>query len=1223
MKDIRRAAAVCLTMTLAVSTLFGNTAWADMPQKTERKKCVHVHTEECYGEPDEEATSSQIGEEPTECTHVCTVESGCIRNTASSSGTNEDDSETGSDDEETNDQKDSADKEENAPSVSTPSDMEDTTVPGGTVIPAVKSQIFSWSWYDPEENLLDGKLELSGVTEEAQPSFEEVTEYLPEAIVAQVGEESEAGKEEKLSITGWSCNEYVQDEEDRWPLEGTYEFAAELPESYELAEDAEALVVEVSVTGDQAALTVYNPNNVVLNVNFEKGEPSKGLAYDESGFSSLNNNVMNLLNDRGIEVTNSGENSFQLRMTNATTIQNLELSRGTWEIVLNGSNVLEGKGKGVGGVGLKIKENVRATIKEGTAPASLTAKNSPTTGTSRDGSSGIVVAGILTIKSGTIEATADAGNNSDPFSGGIVVGSDGILNINGGAVTAAGTGKNGVLVRGNFRMTGGSLTATGSGKPGIENEGSFELSGGTISTSADNGGTGFVQRGKPATIQAKELITDRLYITKDSSFTVARRGKVTSGSTTINSGTLTNEGEFVSNGPLKKEKDGTFINKGTISGNGSLPDDAKQTPDPITGYTAKISENYNENRSIDVPTLAGIHQPDRAGNLQYELAEYTGSDKGEGTIDKKTGQLTVTKAGVFKIEVNTQESGLYKAGENPVCITLTVNKAKFPDSWNLSVTAASGKYRGAQGYLAATIIPIGIPDGARYEYQLKSTSSTDDLQEAQWESECPKIVNVAESEQFVFVRVTVDNYESKVFCSGNQTNIIKRDFTDTKVTLEPEKVIYNGQSRDPEIKVVENWQGTSEDEVNKADYTIKYWTYWTGTYNKEVTERKDAGTYTVHLLGQGNYTYESNTAIFTIDKCKLNVRITGDSFDKVYDGTTDIREEQNLSVQLYSDSGTPDSQDVRADQVNLAYQSADVGEHNIEAANITLADDNAKNYELTENSASIKGNIVARDFASMIVSADPLTYNGTEQKPQIHASVETGLSNVSPDAVVFTYSKNGVDYQSEIPGFTDAGIYQVYVKASMANFNDAVKTVNVTVQQAPSSSGSHSGGGKDSGGKGSSGKSSSGSSGTVTKDSQKGYRSEEQGVITGASNQAVNDGYSHWIKDARGWWLRYSDGTWPMGNTGAFHWEKVNGRWWAFGAEGYLSTGWIYDTLYQGWFYMDENQGMLTGWQFINGKWYYLNSNQDGSAGIMYSKRRTPDGWYVKEDGSWDEEAGR
>ena len=928
--------------------------------------------------------------------------------------------------------------------------------------------------------------------------------------------------------------------------------------------------------------------------------------------------VMNLLKQHGITVTSSGENRFQLIMTNAS-IQNLELSRGTWEIVLNESNVLKGKGTQVGGVGLKIKENVSATIKAGTAPASLTAHNYPTTGTSNDGSSGIAVEGNLTIESGTIEATADAGKNSAPFSGGIVVGREGILNINGGAVTAAGTGKNGVFVRGNFRMKGGSLTATGSRKPGIENEGTFELSGGTISTSADNGGTGFVQRGKPAMIKANELNTDRLNITGNSSFTVARGGKVTSGSTIINSGTLTNEGEFVSNGPFVKEKDGTFINKGTISGNGSLPDDLKQKPGNITVNQAEISAGYRDNMLIDVPSLAGIHKPVNAGNLQYELAEYTGSDKGEGTINEETGQLTVKKAGVFKIKVNTQASGLYEAGKNPVYITLTVNKAAFPDHWNLIVTATSDIYNGSKGYPAAAISASGIPKGAGYEYQLKRTKNTDDLQEDQWKSECPKIVNVAESEQFVFVRVTVDNYESKVFCSDNRTSITERSFTDTKVTLEPETVIYNGQSRNPEIKVVENWQGASGDEVNKADYIIRYWTYWTGTDNREVTERKDAGTYTVYLLGQENYTNESKQAILTIDKCKLNARITGNSFDKVYDGTTDIREEQNLSVQLYSDSGTPDSQDVRVDQVNLAYQSADVGEHNIEAANITLAGDNAKNYELTENSTSIKGSIVARDFASMTVSADPLTYNGTEQKPQIHASVETGLSNVSPDAVVFTYSKNGVDYQSEIPGFTDAGTYQVYVKASMDNFNDAVKTVNVTVQQAPSSSGSHSGGG----GKGSSGKSSSGSSGTVTKDSQKGYRSEEQGVITGASNQAVNDGYSHWIKDARGWWLRYSDGTWPMGNTGAFHWEKVNGRWWAFGAEGYLSTGWIYDTLYQGWFYMDENQGMLTGWQFINGKWYYLNSNQDGSAGIMYSKRRTPDGWYVKEDGSWDEEAGR
>lgn len=847
MKGIRRAAAVCLTMTLAVSTLFGNTAWADMPQKTEKKKCVHVHSEECYGEPDEEATSSQIGEEPTECTHVCTVESGCIRNTASSSGTNEDDSETGPDDEETNDQKDSADKAENASSVSTPSDMENTTIPGGTVIPAVKSQIFSWSWYDLEENLLDGRLELSGVTEESQPSFEEVAEYLPQAIIAQVGEESEVGGEEegKIPITGWNCNEYVQDEEGRWPLEGTYEFAAELPEAYELAEDVDALVVEVSVTGDQVAMPVVS-GTPVLHVSFNSGEDSKSLYFDDHNFSSVNNDVMDLLNDHGIEVTSSGENSFQLRMTNAT-IQNLELSRGTWEIVLNGRNVLEGKGKGFSGCGLRINDWTSATIKAEPESASLKVQNYPTKKTRDDTSSAIVVAGSLTIESGTIEAAADAEQNSDPVSGAIVVQRKGALNINGGSVTAAGTHKNGVYVLGNFQMSGGRLTVTGSGKPGIENVGDFNLSDGTISAKSNSGGIGFLQRGGSATIQAKELNTDRLYINGNSSFTVARRGKVTSGSTTINSGTLTNEGEFVSNGPFVKEKDGTFINTGTISGSGSLPDDAKQTPDPITGYTAKISENYKENMSIDVKNLAAIQKPVKAGNLQYELTEYTGSDKGEGTIDKETGHLTVTKAGVFKIKVNTQASGFYKAGENPVDITLTVNKAKFPDSWNLTVTAASGEYRGAQGYPAAAISASGIPKGAGYEYQLKRTKSTDDLHEDQWKSKCPKIVNVAESGQFVFVRVTVDNYESKIFCSGNQTNITKRSFTDTKVTLEPETVIYNGQSRNPEIKVVENWQGASGDEVDKADYTIKDWTYWTGTDNRIVKERKNAGTYTGFL----------------------------------------------------------------------------------------------------------------------------------------------------------------------------------------------------------------------------------------------------------------------------------------------------------------------------------------------------------------------------------------
>ena len=251
MRNTRKAAAVWLTMSLAISTALGNTAWGEIRPDTENNRCVHVHTAECYKDADEAATPSQIGKEPTECTHICSVESGCIRDTEKENNGNAD---------ENKNLNDVPAQNGAALSVSTPSNAKDTTATGGTVTPVSQTKILSWSWFDPEENLLDGRLELTGITEETQPSFTEITEYLPTAIIARVeegkdGENVEDGEEKNLSITNWSCPEYVQDEEGRWPLEGTYEFKAELPEGYELAEGVDALVVEVSVAGDQAAVT--------------------------------------------------------------------------------------------------------------------------------------------------------------------------------------------------------------------------------------------------------------------------------------------------------------------------------------------------------------------------------------------------------------------------------------------------------------------------------------------------------------------------------------------------------------------------------------------------------------------------------------------------------------------------------------------------------------------------------------------------------------------------------------------------------------------------------------------------------------------------------------------------------------------------------------------------------------------------------------------------------
>ena len=1316
MRNTRKAAAVWLAMSLAISTALGNTAWGEIRPDTENNRCVHVHTAECYKDADKTATPSQIGKEPTECTHICSVESGCIRDTEKENNGNAD---------ENKNLNDVPAQNGAALPVSTPSNAKDTTTTGGTVTQVSQTKILSWSWFDPEENLLDGRLELTGITEEAQPSFTEIIEYLPTAIIARVeegedGENVEDGEEKNLSITNWSCPEYVQDEEGRWPLEGTYEFKAELEEGYELADGVDALVVEVSVVGDQAAVT-----SDVWYLTICQNGISKDVKWDSEKFQTQSGD--------GWSVTQLGSNDYQLTLTNAN-LNKLYFRGGNWRIVLNENNTLDGAGTYTA---LEIYSG-NITID---GNGSLKVDSRPL-----KNANGISVGvdGRLTIMNGTINASAN-GNFSDT-SAAILV--NGKLNILGGKIIAKASGKYAVLVGGannavgEFSMSGGRLEATGARRNVFEvNRKSFTLSGGTIIANSTTNGFGFVSFLNSTTIEGNgRLETSRLVLTNGASMTVGNEANLITDNIVLEGGcSLENNGQLELNGAFE-DNSGTFTNNGTISGSGTLPDNLKTEPGKIEVSNTNPTTKYT-GKSIRVTDVTTITKPDNAGSLQYTLVKNTGSEnEGNGEINSETGELTVEKIGTFKIEVKTKKAGLYQEG-NPIYITLTVTPGDFPKNWSLNIVAVDNLYNGKKGYPAATIEKIDIPDNVkvRYEYQLARILNSDELK-GEWKSECPVVVNKTESGQYVFVKVITDNYESKVFHSSNQTNINRRNFTDVKVMIDSNVATYDGQSKNPEISVIENWSGASGDKVDEAEYKKD----WVDEKGEIVSELKDAGTYTVRLMGAGNnYIADQITATFTIEQCKIEPEITGNTLIKIYDGTSDITEDQGLRIILKSSEGETDlADDIYVDSVDWAYASNEAEVCELKATNITIAGENTNNYELTRDYASIVGEIVSRDFASMTVSADPLTYNGTEQQPKINASVETGLENVSPDAV-FTYSKDGVNYQSEIPGFTEAGTYLVYVKASMANFNDETKTVAVTVQKAAaptvsamsesysyketgerqvalpgfpencgtigsitaqiisdegqildsaavdgmnlvlrlkgssknmvgktaqvvvkvetknyediqipvivtltadsSDSNSNNNSGNNSGNNGSNNGNSNGSSSSdgdssdyddpnessvkvtpnpsnkVTKDSQKGYRNVEQGVITGASNQTVNDGYSHWMKDAKGWWLRFSDGTWPMADrTGAYHWEKINGRWWAFGADGYISTGWIYDMIYQSWFYVDDNHGMLTGWQKIDGKWYYFNEVSDGTMGKLAKNTTTPDGYAILEDGSWD-----
>ena len=157
----------------------------------------------------------------------------------------------------------------------------------------------------------------------------------------------------------------------------------------------------------------------------------------------------------------------------------------------------------------------------------------------------------------------------------------------------------------------------------------------------------------------------------------------------------------------------------------------------------------------------------------------------------------------------------------------------------------------------------------------------------------------------------------------------------------------------------------------------------------------------------------------------------------------------------------------------------------------------------------------------------------------------------------------------------------------------------------------------------SSGKDKTSGSGVVSHDSVKGTVDSMAGIITGETNSFVNDGKSHWMMGEHGWWLRFADNTYPKGSVrdsgGVSHcWEQINGKWWAFDETGYAKTGWLRDEDYGGWFYMDLEHGMQTGWVLLDGVWYYFNPSSDGKRGIMYAGQRTPDGYYVDKNGVWD-----
>ncbi len=102
-----------------------------------------------------------------------------------------------------------------------------------------------------------------------------------------------------------------------------------------------------------------------------------------------------------------------------------------------------------------------------------------------------------------------------------------------------------------------------------------------------------------------------------------------------------------------------------------------------------------------------------------------------------------------------------------------------------------------------------------------------------------------------------------------------------------------------------------------------------------------------------------------------------------------------------------------------------------------------------------------------------------------------------------------------------------------------------------------------------------------------------------------------WVEDDGIWYYQKSDGTWAMG------WEYLDGVCYYFNAYGQMLTDWVQDVEGTWYFLNTEHDGtygrmLQSEWKWIDGYCYYFDNN-----GAMAADCETPDHYQVNASGQW------
>ncbi|WP_276768019.1 S-layer homology domain-containing protein [Dielma fastidiosa] len=325
----------------------------------------------------------------------------------------------------------------------------------------VKS-ITDWTFIN-DEQLNNGNLNLDNISKENQLSFDEVVAMLPNAINAYIEDETSPST---IGIVGWSCEPFIQDAEDNWPLIGDYTFVAELASEYTLASEAAAIKVKVLLSGTN----IYTVNNYIeqdgIKIIFDNGGE---VAYTEdSGFTLKSSGGYTVSGTWNGHLTASAGNYHHVITVPSGVTANVTLDSVTIDV-----HDTDYAGAFLVAAGGKVNFNLlgTSTLASGHSCAGLQVPE--TAEVTLDGSGKLMATG---------------GINGAGFGGGFG-GDGGTIKISGGMVTATGN-SGGAGIGGGDGGDGGTITISGGTVEAMGRAGGAGIGGGDCFNQIIGGGTG-------------------------------------------------------------------------------------------------------------------------------------------------------------------------------------------------------------------------------------------------------------------------------------------------------------------------------------------------------------------------------------------------------------------------------------------------------------------------------------------------------------------------------------------------------------------------------------------------------------------------------------------------------------------------------------------------------------------------------------------------------------